>query len=388
MEGPLAAKPVAACASPFATLPFLTDSYLSAPQCAAAAAPQQQQQLLLLQGTQSDQTAAAAAQDRLSASSAEGWGDPSRAAAMHLLGDPRDGDGNDMLPAVQDPNAFPASCFGSYVLSPSSLSMDPSGGGGRSLSPTELPESPETGSSSFVGSVPSGGFPLYYGPTFSFSPPNPLACCSAQEGPLGARSGGAPMYQQNAPQASQGLASDYDRFTKELGKYCASLKELVTENPSFSDELNSTLETAIQSAGQVTRVQRKLLLSMNQQKQLVADSKLIQSKVHMLHRILQKTAPQYNQWLEKHAVLRDHMQQLEHHYTDSARYTDHVRNENTSDNIRNCIISRRSSSSSNKRRSARQYKRQHQHQHLLLQRDSSKGFLLPGIKSELASSCL
>lgn len=156
-------------------------------------------------------------------------------------------------------------------------------------------------------------------------------------------------------------------------------------SPSFADELNSTLETAIHSANQVTRVQRKLLLSVSQQKHLVEDSMLIHSKVHMLHRILQKTAPQYGQWLEEHAVLRDHMQQLEQQYRDPGEPKDLVGKENIHGNVNNCTSSRRRrSSSSRSSRSIRQYKRQR----IVLQGQFSEGLLLPAIKSEpTASSC-
>lgn len=381
MEGPLPPKPVAAASSPFPSLPFLTDAYLPAPQSSAAP----HQQLLLLQGTPADQTTAEAA-DRLSAAGAEGWADPSGAAALHLLGAPRDGDGGDVRSSMQDPSAFAASYFGSYLFSSPGISIDnpqsAPGGLPRSFLPTHSSASPETGSSSFVGSIPSGGFPLYSGTTFPCSSVTPSACGVTQEAPLGAPSAGSALHHENAMQDTQGFASDYDRLTKELGRYCANLRDLVTGSPSLADELNSTLETAIQSAGQVTRVQRKLLLSVNQQKQLVAESKLIQSKVHMLHRILQRTAPQYNQYLEEHAALREYIQQLEQQHRDPVGYGGHVGNENTSDNIRNCTISR-SNSGSIRRRSTRQYKRQH----LFLQSEPCKGFLLPAIKSEPKSSC-
>lgn len=199
---------------------------------------------------------------------------------------------------------------------------------------------------------------------------------------MGAPNAGTAQIQQKPTQDTKVFASDYDRLTRELGKYCASLRDLVTDNPSFADELNSTLETAIHSAGQVTRVQRKLLLSASQQKHLVADSKLIHSKVHMLHRILQRTAPQYSQWLEEHAALRDHMQQLEQQYREPVGCRDLSGSENIPDSVRNCTINGHRGTSNRKRRSIRQYKRQ-----LELQREPSEGLLLPAIKSEPTSSC-
>lgn len=377
MEGPLPRHPIPPGSSPFPSLPFLTDAYFPTPQCAAAA------QQLVLQATHSDQASAAAGLDRLSAVGAlQGWGDPSGAAALHLLGAPRDGDAGDLLSAVQDPSAFAASYFGSYLCSPSNFSTENStGAGSRSFSPVHLAASPEMGSSSLMGAIPPGGFALCYGPSFPFSCPNPLSCGVSQEVPMGAPNTGTAQTQQKPTQDTKVFASDYDRLTKELGKYCASLRDLVTDNPSFADELNSTLETAIHSAGQVARVQRKLLLSARQQKHLVADSKLIHSKVHMLHRILQRTAPQYSQWLEEHAALRDHIKQLEQQYRDPVGNGNLLGNENIPDSVRNCSISGHRSTSNGsgrKRRSIRQYKRQ-----LELQRESSVGLL----KSEPTSSC-
>ncbi|OEH74660.1 uncharacterized protein LOC34623173 [Cyclospora cayetanensis] len=394
MEGPLSRHAVSPSPSPFPSLPFLTDAYLPGHHAVATAA-HQQQPLLLLQSNSLEQGATPAATDRLSAS-AESWCDPSGAAALHLLGGPRDGDGaGELLSGVQDPTPFAASCFGSYLCSPYIESPQgpegPSGPEGppgstcRSFSPLNLAATPDSASSNFVGAVPSGGFSLYYGPSFPFSLPNPLACGVAQDGSLGTFGTiTSTPPQQNTTQETQGFASDYDRLTRELGRFCASLRDIVTDNPS-SAELNSTLETAIGSADQVSRVQRKLLLSGRQQQHLVADSKLIHSKVYMLHRILQKTAPRYSQLLAEHPHLQNHIEQLEHHHRDPVGYAACVGSGSITGSVQNCTMSHRNNSSisTNRRRSVRQYKRQQ----TASPHDFSEGMLLPTIKTEPTSSC-
>lgn len=223
MEGPLPRRPMPPGSSPFPSLPFLTDAYFP-PHCAAAA------QQLVLQANPPDQTSVTAA---IAIGAAQGWGDPSGAAALHLLGAPRDGDAGELLSAVQDPSAFAASYFGSYLCSPSSFSTEnsqgPQGAGSRSFSPVQLAAGPELGNSSLVGAITPGGFPLCYGPSFPFSCPNPLSCGVSQEVPMGAPSSGTAQTQQKQTQDTKVFASDYDRLTRELSKYCSSLRDLVTD---------------------------------------------------------------------------------------------------------------------------------------------------------------
>ncbi|CDJ41682.1 hypothetical protein, conserved [Eimeria tenella] len=385
MEVPLARNSVTAGSSAFPSLPFLTDAYLPGPHSVAAA----QQQLLLLQPGSTPEHATVPCADRLATAGTDGWADPSGAAALHLLGAPRDGEVGDMLSGVQDPTSLAASYFGSYLCSPSLENpQTPTGLTSHSVSPIHLATSPEAGNGSFVSAAPSAGFPLYCGPSFPFSLPNPATYGVSQDGTIASSNSAWAVPQPTGTQDTQGFASDYDRLTRELGKYCATLRDLVTDNPSFSDELNSTLETAIRSADQVTHVQRKLLLSASQQKHLVADSKLIHSKVQMLHRILKASSPKYSQWLEEHAVLRDHIEQLEHQNGDRVGSGCRIGNENATDSSRSCVTSRRRSSSSNngnsnRRRSIRQYKRQ---QHAPLT-EPPEGLLFPVVKTEGTPSC-
>ncbi|CDJ52081.1 hypothetical protein, conserved [Eimeria brunetti] len=311
-ESPRARGTVPIPLTAFPSLPFLTDAYLPVPQAAAAT---QQQQQLLQPGTTPEPVCAAGG-DRLSTAGAEGWADTGvPLQQLQLLGAPREGEVGEFLSGASDPTPFAASYFYPHLCSPSldNPQTPTMTNSHSSLSPIQLATPPQTGNSStVVGAAPSGGFPLYCAPPFPSSLPGPLTCGLGLEGPP--KDPINPDYtlqQQNATQDTQGFASDYDRLTRELCKYCANLRDLVTDNPSFSDELSSTLEKAIGSADQVNHAQQKFLFSGNQQMHLVADSNVIHSKVHTLHRILQNTIPQYRQWLEGHAVLKEHIQQLE-----------------------------------------------------------------------------
>lgn len=233
-EGHLTRHSVPAASTPFPSLPFLTDAYLPGPQAAAAA----HQQLLLLQPSGTPEPVVCApGSERLSSGatgSAEGWGAESSngPAALQLLGAPRDGDVGDFLSGVQDPSSFAASYFGSYLCSPSTENpQTPTAANSHSsLSPIQLATSPETGSgSSGVGAAPSGGLPLYGGQPFPFSLPSPLTCGIVQEGPPRAPNPTYSLPQQTATQDTQGFASDYDRLTRELCKYCANLRDLVKD---------------------------------------------------------------------------------------------------------------------------------------------------------------
>ncbi|CDJ34806.1 uncharacterized protein EMH_0022300 [Eimeria mitis] len=386
-EGPQARRAVPAPCTPFPSLPFLTDAYLPAPQCAAAA----QQQLLLLQpGAVTDPVCAAGA-ERLIVPGAEGWADSSGPLQqLQLLGGPRDGEVGEFLSGAPDPTSFAASYF-SHLCSHSldNPQTPTTTNSHSSLSPIQLAAIPETGSgSSVVGAAPPGGVPLYCGAPFPFSVPSPLTCGLAPEGPPRAPNPAYTLPQQTATQDTHGLGSDYIRFTTELCEHCATMRDIVTDNLSFTDKLNSTMDRAAVSAGQVIHEQQKLLLSANQQKHLVADSKVIHSKVHTLHRILQKDIPQYNQWLEKHPILKEHIHQLEQQHRDFVGSGDREGNEDVPDSARNSAVSRRRSSSSSnhskRRKSMRQYKRQ---QLAALPPESTEGLPLPVVKTERTTSC-
>lgn len=382
---------VPATSTAFPSLPFLTDAYIQGPQSSAAA----QQHFLLLQPSSTPEPVCGPGVERLSAAGVEGWvPDTTAPSAMHLLGASRDGEAGDFISGVQDPTSFAASYFGSYLCSPSTdNAQTPTAANAHSsLSPIQLVTSPETGGgSSTVGGAPLGGHPLCSGMPFPFSQPSPVTGGLAQEGPPSDANQTYTVPQQEATHDTQGFASDYDRLTRELGKDCATLRDLVTDNLSSSDELNSTLDKAIRSADQVASVQRKLLLSVNQQRHLIADSKIIHSKLLMLHRIFQKVDPQYSQWLEEHDILKDHIQRVEQQHRDfvgsedlgvdkadvplaASSRTVSCRRNNSSSN---------SSNNSKRRKSTRQYKRQQ----LAQPPGSSVGIPLTAVKTERTPSC-
>lgn len=157
---------------------------------------------------------------------------------------------------------------------------------------------------------------------------------------------------------------------------CASL--VLRCSPASVGGLNSVLDSALQSADKVTVLQGELLLSANQQHHLVAESKLICSKVLLLSRILDKTTPKYSQLLQQHPALREYLQQVERNYCNTEE------NENLQNHLSNCSNvrrRRRSSSCCSRRRSTRQYKRQQ----ASLMPESARSFLSPAVKCERPS---
>lgn len=393
MEAPLPQTSVAGGAPAFSPLPFLTDAYLPAPH-SAAAVQQQQQHFLPLQGNSPDQVSAGAAAESLGTAAADGWLDPNKAAALHLLGGPRDADPGDLLCAGQDPAAVASSCINSYFCSPfnfsvdnpqaplggpCSLPMDPQSGVSCSFMAASVAGGSETGSNNFLGIVPSGGLPLYGGTPLPFGGTYPLGCgVAGYGGPLGSSGNGTPQQEQGVAGDSRSVVREYSRLTRQLGRECAFLKELVNHLPASVGGLNSVLDSALQSADKITILQGELLLSANQQHHLVAESKLICSKVLLLSRILDKTTPKYGQLLQQHPALREYLQQVERNYCDTEE------SENLQNHLFNCSNvrrRRRSSSCCSKRRSTRQYKRQQ----ASLMPESARSFLAPAVKCERPS---
>lgn len=240
MEVPLSQTSMASGAPAFFSLPFLTDAYLPAPHSAAAV--QQQQQHLPLQGNVLDQVPAGAAAESLG-TAAEAWLDSNKAAALHLLGAPRDADPGDLLCAGQDPAAIATSCFNPYFCSPFNFSMDnpqgtlggpcglpmdPQGGVACSFMPASIAGGFETGSNNFWGIVPSEGFSLYGGTPLPFGGTYSLGCgVAGYGGPLGSSSDSTPQQEKGVAENSRSVVREYSRLTRQLGRECAFLKELV-----------------------------------------------------------------------------------------------------------------------------------------------------------------
>lgn len=145
------------------------------------------------------------------------------------------------------------------------------------------------------------------------------------------------------------------------------------------NELNRLLGLAIDSAGEVTSIQRRLELSLAEKERLVSEGKLVQSKVLRLHELLRQTCPRYSQLLADHPLLGSYLQQIER-----------SPNEGTEGDSANAAMGHRTRcrNSSKSGRQTRRRGRVHLKQQAPMQRLSPEGLLLPSaaIKQQLATS--